>query len=80
MATRTNTVNIGLFSLKQETDHQGLNKVKDFWDLAQTSGKWRSWRKIDCRDDSHIKIKAKALGSLLKQRMILVTEGQDQLR
>eukprot|EP00253_Pinus_taeda_P012671 PITA_12671 len=67
-------------SLKQETDHQGLHKVKDFWDLAQTSGKWRSWRKLEYRDDSPIKIKVEALGSLLKQRMILVTEGQDQLR
>lgn len=27
-----------------------------------------------------MKIKAKALGSILKQRIILATEGQDQLR
>eukprot|EP00253_Pinus_taeda_P025039 PITA_25039 len=67
-------------SLKQETDHQGLNKVKDFWDLAQTSEKWRSWSKLDHGDDSPLKIKVEALGSLLKQRMILATEGQDQLR
>lgn len=67
-------------SLKQKIDSQGLNKVKDFCDPTQNSKKWRSWRKIDCRDDSPIKIKAEAMESLLKQRMILVTEGQDQLR
>eukprot|EP00253_Pinus_taeda_P022800 PITA_22800 len=67
-------------SLKQETDAQGLIKVKDFWDLTHISGKWRSWRNIDCREDNPLKIKAEALGGLLKQRMILVTKGQDQLR
>lgn len=80
MATRTNIVNRGFLSLKQETNSQGLNKVKDFWDLAEISGKWRSQRKNDCGDDSPIKVKAEALSSLLKQRMILVIQGQDQLR
>ena len=67
-------------SLKQETDSQGLNKGKDFWDLSQNSGKWRSSRNIDCRDERPIKIKAEALMSMLNQRIILVTEGKDQLR
>eukprot|EP00253_Pinus_taeda_P025758 PITA_25758 len=67
-------------SLKQETDAQGLNKVKDFWNLPHNSRKWRSWRSIGYRDDSPIKIKAEALISMLKQRKILVIEGQDQLR
>jgi len=64
-------------SLKQEIDSQGLNKVKDFWDLPHNSGKWRSWRSINYRDDSPINIKAEALMSMLKQMNILVTEGQD---
>eukprot|EP00253_Pinus_taeda_P030148 PITA_30148 len=68
------------FSLKQEIVSQGLNKVKDFWDISQIQGKWRSWRSIDFIDDNPMKIKAEALRSLLKQRMVLVTEGQDQLR
>ena len=35
---------------------------------------------MEGRDDSPIRIKSEALENLLKQRMILVTEGQDQLR
>eukprot|EP00253_Pinus_taeda_P022159 PITA_22159 len=68
------------FNLKQETDAQGLIRVKDFWDLSQTPEKWRSWRNIECGEDSPLKIKAEALGDLLKKMMILKTKGKDQLR
>eukprot|EP00253_Pinus_taeda_P010393 PITA_10393 len=67
-------------SLKQERESQGLIKVKDLWNLPLDSRKWRNWRKIDCREDNPIKIKAEELMSMLKQRKILVTDGQDQLR
>eukprot|EP00253_Pinus_taeda_P001769 PITA_01769 len=66
--------------LKQETNSQGLTKVKDFWTLPHDTGKWRNWRIIDCRDESPIKTKTEALMGILKQRKILVSEGQDQLR
>lgn len=66
--------------LKKETDAQGLIRVKDFWDLTHTSEKWRSLRNIDCGEDKPLKIKAAALGDLLKQRMILKMEEKDQLR
>ena len=67
-------------SLKQTTDAQGLNKVKDLSDISHIQGKWRSWRNIDYKDDNPITIEVEALRSLLKQRMILVTEQKDQLR
>lgn len=35
---------------------------------------------IDCRNDGLLETKAEALGKILEQRMILVSEGQDQLR
>lgn len=67
-------------SLEQEIDAQGLIRVRDFLDLSQTPEKWRSWRNIECGENNTLKCKAKALGDFLKQRMILKTEGQDQLR
>eukprot|EP00253_Pinus_taeda_P017486 PITA_17486 len=66
--------------LKQETDSQGLTKVKDLWTFPHDTGKWRNWRIIDCRDESPIKTKTEALMGILKQRKILVSEGPDQLR
>jgi len=64
-------------SLKQETNSQGLIKVKDFWNLLHDFVKWRNWRKIDCRGDKTIKAKIEELLSMLKQRKILVIDGQD---
>eukprot|EP00253_Pinus_taeda_P022226 PITA_22226 len=66
--------------LKHETDNQGLVKVKDFWEHAHNTGKWRTWRKIDGREDRTLNSKAQTLKRMLDQRMILVTGGQDQLR
>eukprot|EP00253_Pinus_taeda_P028919 PITA_28919 len=66
--------------LKHETDNQGLVKVKDFWDQAHNTGKWRTWKKINGREDSTLNSKAKTLKQMMDQRMILVTEGQDQLK
>jgi len=66
--------------LKQETDNQGLVKVKDFWQHALNTEKWRTWKIIDGREDRTLNDKAETLKKMLDQRMILVTEGQDQLR
>jgi len=66
--------------LKQETDNQGLLKVKDFWENSHNAGKWRIWKKIEGREDKTLNSKAESLKKLLDQRIILVMEGQDQLR
>lgn len=67
-------------SLKNETDIQGLSKVKDFWDHTQNPEKWRIWRNIKCDDNRPLKTKSEELKKILDQRMILVARGQDQLR
>eukprot|EP00253_Pinus_taeda_P008440 PITA_08440 len=66
--------------LKHEIDKQGLVKVKDFWEHSHNTGKWRTWRKIDGREDRTLNSRGDTLKRILDQRMILVTEGQDQLR
>eukprot|EP00253_Pinus_taeda_P017769 PITA_17769 len=66
--------------LKHETDNQGLVKVKDFWENPHNVGKWRIWKKIEGREDRTLNSKAKSLKRMLDHRIILVAEGQDQLR
>lgn len=65
---------------KQDTDNEGLVKVKDFWQHARTTEKWRTWKIIDGREDRTLNGKEESLKTMFDQRMILVTEGQDQLR
>jgi len=43
-------------------------------------GKWRIWKRIEGREDKTLNSKAESLKRLLDQRIIFVTEGQDQLR
>ena len=69
-----------LRDLKEEIDTKGLSKVEDFWDQTNSVGKWRTWRKIDGREDKTLNNRVETLKRMLDQRMILVTEGQDQLR
>jgi len=57
-----------------------LSKVKYFWDHTNSAEKWSTWRNIDSRNDSPLKTKTEALMKMLKQRKILLTGGQDQLR
>jgi len=68
------------WNLKHETDTQGLTRVKYFQDDTHNNGKWRKWKNIECRNDGMLNTKVEALGKMLEQRMILVSEGQEQLR
>jgi len=54
--------------------------VKDFWENTHNVRKWRTWKKIEGREDRTLNSKAESLKRMLDQRMILVTERQDQLR
>jgi len=54
--------------------------VKDFWENPHNVGKWRIWKKIEDREDRTLNSKVKSLKRMLDQRIILVMEGQDQLR
>eukprot|EP00253_Pinus_taeda_P005630 PITA_05630 len=65
-----------LLGLKQETDNQGMVKVKDFWDNAHNTGKWRIWKRIDGREDSTLNGQVETLRKMIDQRMILITEGK----
>jgi len=67
-------------NFKAETDTNELTQVKDFWDLTNSSGKWRKWTKLDVINDSPLKTKAERLMKMLEQRKILVSSGHDQLR
>lgn len=66
--------------IKRETNIIGLSKVKYFWDQKNNARKWRKWRNMIYREDNPLKAKVNALMQILKQRKILVTGGQDQLR
>lgn len=66
--------------LKHETENQGLVKVKDFLEHFHNIEKWRTWKKLDGRENRTLNSKAENLKRMLDHRMILVTEGQDQLR
>lgn len=66
--------------LIQESDSQGLIKVKDFWIHSQLMEKWRIWRNIDCRNNNLLETKVEELRKIIEQRKILVAEGQDELR
>jgi len=68
-----------LLDLKKETNTKILFKVKDFWDQTNSEGKWRTWKKMDYREDSPLKDKAQALVTVLEQKKILVTGGMTNL-
>jgi len=57
-----------------------LTRVKVFWNYTHNTGRWRTWKNIDCKNDRTLNTKAEALDKILEQRMILVSGGQDQLR
>ena len=67
-------------SLKQEKDAQGLNKVKDFWDLTHISGKWRSWKNIDCREDNPRKNQSRGSWRLAKAKNDLSNRGARSIK
>lgn len=66
--------------LKKDTDTKGLLRVKGFWDQTNTEGKWRTWKKMEYRDENPLKEKADALIAILDQRKILISVDHDQLR
>lgn len=66
--------------LKQESDSQGLIKVKYFWIHSNPTDTWRTRKNIECRNKTLLKSRAEELRKIVEKRKILVVEGQDQLR
>ena len=69
-----------LVDLNNDTDNKGLLRANDFLDQTNSEGKWRTWKKMEYRDNSPLKAKVEALIAILDQRKLLISADHDQLR
>lgn len=80
METRTNALERGIYGPQAGDRQPRFSKGKGFFGLDSQYRKWRTWKKIDGREDSTLNSKAETLKRMMDQRMILVMAGNDQLR